>query len=82
MKQLKLGDIMDLVQFLKDKGMNTGEIYKMPVYLGDDEELNGIHMAFFVQPIDSDNAEDDDYIELINELPANIALEGKGVLIS
>lgn len=82
MKQLKLGDIMDLAEYLKSEGMKEKDIQKMPVYLGDDEELNGIHMAFFVQPVDSDNAEDDDYIELINELPANIALEGKGVLIS
>ena len=83
MEQLTLGDILRFVKELKDGGMSLSEIYKLPVYLGDDDELNGIHCGWYTNLINADNTKDEDFIELINENRCNIKLEtGKAILIS
>ena len=82
MKNITMGDIMDLAEYLKSEGMKEKDIQKMPVYLGDDEELNGIHTAYFVQMLDAKNPDDEDYAELLNESGHNIYLDGKAILIS
>lgn len=85
MEQLKVKDIFALINQLRQEGMTLEEIRELPIYLGDDDELNGIHCGWYVQPIDAD-AEDEDSvytIELINENYGNIKLEkGKAILIS
>ena len=86
MNQLTMGHILALVKELKDGGIPLSEIYKLPIYIGDDDELNGIHCAWFTNLVDADNTEDEDNaytVELINERWGNIKLEkGKAILIS
>jgi hypothetical protein len=82
MKQLTLGDILKFVSELQKAGMSTKAIASLPIYLGRDDELNGIHTGWYVNLVDSDEEEDEDFVELINEDRCNIKLEGKAILIS
>lgn len=86
MKQLTLGNILGRVSDLIKDGMTMKEICELPVYIGDDDELNGIHCAWFTNLVDADNTEDEDNaytVELINERNGNYKLEkGKAILIS
>lgn len=82
MKQLKFGDIMAFAKELQRDGMTLGEIYQLPIYIGNDDELNGIHCAGNTNLVDSNNTEDADLVEMINEDRCNIKLEGKAILIS
>lgn len=86
MGQLTLGDILAFVKELKESGMTDKEIKSLPVYLGDDDELNGIHCGWYTNLVDADDAEDEDssyVVEMINEDRCNIKLEkGKAILIS
>lgn len=82
MDQLKLGTILILASELQKKGMTTEEIMNMPVYIGRDDELNGIHTGWYAQVIDPNNEDDADFIELINEDRCNIEIKGKSILIS
>lgn len=82
MNQLKMGTILKLVVDLQKEGMTTKEIAELPVYIGNDDELNGIHTAWYAEPI---KPEDEDYkwmVEMINEDSHNIKIEGKAILIS
>ena len=86
MKQLTLGDILGFAKELKANGMTDKEIKSLPIYLGDDDELNGVHCGWYTDLVDTDNAEDMitiGLIEMINENRCNIKLEkGKAILIS
>lgn len=85
MGQLTMGNILALVKELKDSGMSLKEIYDLPIYLGDDDELNGIHCGWYTNLVDSNNTEDEDNmysVEMINERSGNIQLNGKAILIS
>ena len=82
MNQLTLGDIMEFAWQLKKKGMNDNEVKSLPVYLGDDDELNGIHCGWYTNLVDTNNAEDAGFVEMINEDRCNIKLDGKAILIS
>lgn len=81
MKQLKFGDIMAFAKKLQKEGMNLGEIYELPIYLGDDDELNGIHCAWYANLVDANNVMDEYVIEMINDDRCNVKLEGKAILI-
>lgn len=82
MNQLKFGDIMAFAKQLQKEGMVLGEIYELPIYLGNDDELNGIHCAWYTNLVDQNNTEDSDLVEMINEDRCNIKLNGKAILIS
>ena len=82
MNQLTLGQIIEVVHNLMKDGMTMGDICALPIYLGNDDELNGIHTAWYTNFIDSNNPEDADLVELINEDRHNIELKGKAILIS
>ena len=82
MKQLTLKAVMEVISELKAAGYSAKEIADMPIYIGDDDELNGIHTAWYAQVIDKDNENDADFVELINEDCCNIAINGKAILIS
>jgi hypothetical protein len=82
MKQLKIGVILDIVNMLNEKGMKLSEIKELPIYIGNDDELNGIHTAWFINVVDADDERDEDIIEMINEDHHNIKLNGKAILIS
>lgn len=82
MKQLTMGDVLNLAAALQKEGMTTKEIVQLPVYIGDDDELNGIHCAWYAEPIDSDNEEYKWIVEMINERHSNFEIKGKAILIS
>ena len=85
MKQLTFGNVLKFINELKKEGMPLEEIYKLPIYIGNDDELNGIHCAWYTNIVDSNNTEDEDneyIVEMINEDRCNIKLEGKALLIS
>lgn len=86
MEQLTLGDILNFIKMLKADGMTDKEIKSLPIYLGNDDELNGIHCGWYTNLVNADDTEDEDNVytvELINERWGNIKLEkGKAILIS
>lgn len=83
MSQLTLGDIMNLIKILTDEAeMSIEDVKKLPVYIGDDDELNGIHCGWYTNVVDPNNPEDADLVEMINEDRCNIKIEGKAILIS
>lgn len=82
MKQLTVGDILNLIKKLQNDGMSFKEIAALPVYIGQDDELNGIHTGWYAQLVDPKNPDDAPFVELINEDDHNIELKGKTILIS
>ena len=84
MEQLTIRDIFVLCAHLRQKGMTIEEIKDLPIYLGDDDELNGIHTGWALDFIDSNNTTDEDewMVEMINEDRFNVKLNGKAVVIS
>lgn len=79
MEQLTMGRLLGLVEHLKAQGMTDEEIKALPVYIGDDDELNGIHTAYYCEHF---SEYDENYIELINADSCNIKLSGRAILIS
>jgi hypothetical protein len=82
MKQLKFGDIMAFAKQLQKEGMVLGEIYELPIYIGNDDELNGIHCAWYTNLVDTNNKDDAKLVEMINEDRCNIEIKDKAILIS
>ena len=80
--QLTLGQILDFAAQLRRDGMTLEEFRNLPVYLGDDDELNGIHCAWYTNVVDPNNPEDADFVAMINEDRCNIEIKGKAILIS
>ena len=58
MEQLTINDIFVICAHLRQKGMTIEEIKALPIYLGDDDELNGIHTAWALDFIDSKHPTD------------------------
>lgn len=79
MKQLTMQDIYEFSLKLKEQGL---DLSKLPVYLGDDDELNGIHNGWYYELIDKKDDNFEYYVELINDNCNATELEDKGVLIS
>lgn len=85
MDQLTVRDLLVVLEeFRKNKGMSREELLKLPIYLGQDDELNGIHTGWCVDIIDTEiQTENDQYfIEMINEDRRNVPISGKAILIS
>ena len=82
MKQLIVGNVLATIEQIRSEGMSLKEIAELPIYIGDDDELNGIHCAWFSQPVDPNNEDDADLVELINERSGNYEIKGKAILIS
>ena len=84
MEQLKVKDFTNMIIRLKQSGMSLQEINELPIYLGKDDELNGIHCGWYCQVVDSESKDEDDkyLVDMINEDYANNKLNGKGILIS
>ena len=79
MKQIKVKNILALLDQLKKQGMSEKEIGELAVYIGDDEEMNGIHTAYYCQKIDEIN--DAEFVELI-ENGNNAKFNERALLIS
>lgn len=85
MDQLKVKDLIKaLEQIRKDQEMSYEEFRELPIYLGRDDELNGIHTGWCVDIVDTAlQTENDKYlVEMINEDRMNVPLDGKAILIS
>ena len=82
MKQLTVGSIVNIIKGLQNEGMSAKEIAALPIYIGNDDELNGIHTAWYGQVISTDNEDDEYYIEMINEDHHNLKIKDKALLIS
>lgn len=81
MKQLTMKDILNLALELQNKGVNLS---KLKVYLGDDDELNGVHNAWYCEMIENNGDEENNlFVDLINENIGNYVEENeKFILIS
>lgn len=82
MKQLTMNNILNVVKQLKEKGFTDKEIKNMPIYLGNDEELNGIHTAWYCQLVDSKDEDNEDLIEMIGDDYSNVEFKDRAILIS
>ena len=82
MKQLKVKDIFVLINQLKQAGMTTEEIAAMPIYIGDDDELNGIHTAWYANFLDPNDPDEAPVVEMINDTYGNEPIKAKSILIS
>lgn len=81
MKQLTMQDLKVFIQELENKGY---DLDKIQVYLGDDDELNGVHNAWNLNLLDKEHLnEDTQYVlDLIEENYGTSELKKIGVLIS
>ena len=77
--QLTMKEIYEVAQELLKKGE---DLNKYPVYLGNDDELNGIHNGWYINILDKNDADCEDFIELIEEDYCTTNLTNKGILIS
>lgn len=82
MEQLTIGSILNVINALKECGYTQEDILHMPIYIGDDDELNGIHTAWYANIISGDNNDDEYFIEMINNNRGNIKFSGKAILIT
>lgn len=77
-RQLTVGDVIDLARvLLREKGMNLAQIKELPIYIGNDDELNGIHCGWECRILDADDEEDKYYVDMINERSGNHPLTGR-----
>ena len=80
--QLTMQSILEVALKLEKQGL---DLSKIRVYLGDDDELNGVHNAWFCELVENDGEEDNDFsVGLINEDYNNNKVEKdeKFILIS
>lgn len=85
MDQLTVRDLLlALEEFRKNYGMSRKEFFDLPIYLGQDDELNGIHTGWCVDILDTAlQTENNQYmIEMINEDRTNVPIKGRAILIS
>lgn len=82
MGQLTIGSILNIINMLKECGYTQEDILHMPIYIGDDDELNGIHTAWYANIISDDNKDDEYFIEMINNNRGNIKFSDKAILIT
>lgn len=80
MEQLKIKDLEKLIKKLKKK--YPLDYQEIPVYIGDDDELNGIHTGWYCEEINSKQEDCEDIIEMIKDNYNNVIFTGKAVLIS
>lgn len=82
MNQATLGELEDFLNRTKAKLPKTYR--NIPIYLGDDDELNGIHCGWYIQIGSTESkSEDTQYLtSLINERSGNIEPKGFYIVIS
>lgn len=81
-EQLTMEKILNVALAMKQKGI---DLSKIKVFLGNDDELNGIHNAWYCELVTNNGQEDNDFIvDLINEDYNNNKVEKdeKFILIS
>ena len=79
-EQLKIKDLENLINKLKEKYPDN---YKdIPIYLGNDDELNGIHTGWYCEEINQNDVDALDVIDIINKDCCNVKFEDVAILIS
>lgn len=88
MEQLKVKDLMATINYLINK-YGEKKAMEMQVYLGDDDELNGIHSGWGATIVDTTDENDPDFensvflAEMIEDDGCNAPIEnGIALLIS
>ena len=79
--QLTMQSILEVALKLEKQGL---DLSKIKVFLGNDDELNGIHNAWFCELVENDGEEENNMIvDLINEnIGNNVEENEKFILIS
>ena len=79
--QLTMQSILEVALKLEEQGL---DLSKIRVFLGNDDELNGVHNAWFCELVENDGEEENNCIvDLINENIGNYVKENeKFILIS
>lgn len=80
-EQLTMEKILNVALAMKQKGI---DLSKIKVFLGNDDELNGIHNAWYCELVENNGEEENNCIvELINEnIGNNVEENEKFILIS
>ena len=79
--QLTMQSILEVALKLEKQGL---DLSKIRVFLGNDDELNGVHNAWFCELVENDGEEENNCIvDLINEnIGNNVKENEKFILIS
>lgn len=79
--QLTMQSILEVALKLEEQGL---DLSKIRVFLGNDDELNGVHNAWFCELVENDGEEENNCIvDLINEnIGNNVEENEKFILIS
>ena len=79
--QLTMQSILEVALKLEEQGL---DLSKLRVYLGDDDELNGVHNAWYCELVENNGEEENNCIvALINEnIGNNVEENEKFILIS
>lgn len=79
--QLTMQSILEVALKLEEQGL---DLSKIRVFLGNDDELNGVHNAWYCELIENDGEEENSLVvDLINEnVGGNVKENEKFVLIS
>ena len=79
--QLTMQSILEVALKLKEQGL---DLSKIRVFLGNDDELNGVHNAWYCELVENDGKEENTMIvDLINEnIGSSVKENEKFILIS
>lgn len=79
--QLTMQSILEVALKLEEQGL---DLSKIRVFLGNDDELNGVHNAWYCELVENDGEEENNCIvDLINEnIGNNVEENEKFILIS
>ena len=79
--QLTMQSILEVALKLEEQGL---DLSKIRVFLGNDDELNGVHNAWYCELIENDGEEENTMIvDLINEnIGSSVKENEKFILIS
>lgn len=58
------------------------EALQVPIYIGDDDELNGVHCAFGIDMLDIKEEYNEYLVHMINDTCINNEIKDKAILIS
>lgn len=79
--QLTMQSILEVALKLEEQGL---DLSKIKVFLGNDDELNGVHNAWYCELVENDGEEENTMIvDLINEnIGSSVKENEKFILIS
>lgn len=78
---LTVGELLSVIDSYKKEGMTQKEIDSLKIYIGRDEELNGIHLGWNIDLIKENDKHSQDYINIINEDCCNRPFEKSAIII-